>query len=365
MAEVPFDFDAAIKGFAGEAPAAAAGPGAAPAAGSTPFYNRPIAVPSWLKSAGRFVGKAGALGAIAQAGYTGGTMLKNFFEPQANPNAPNPNLGPAIQGDVAAAGGTKNYITRLGAKPENQGPNGMLDPVAGRFPNAWDEGKGGLNIEAGMGPIGFGAAPKAPDWQAAPLPAANTYREIPGNGPNSVKPGIGGVRGVGNTEVVGTPDVNNVGNIAGNWVGSMIGLKQIAGDNANKLAAAKLGNESNLKSAQANEANAKAGHASISSVLAAAHLKANPNDLAGAAAILSGRSQGVGHPTIPMGGVGMNPLKDPSLVFDPKTQTTKLVYPTQKISDANIKASMAERGMTREQAIAAYKAAGHDVSTLK
>lgn len=354
MAE-PFDFDAAIRGFSGgaEAPAAAASV-ASPASASTPFYNRPIAVPPWLKSAGRFIGKAGALGAVAEAGYTGGTALKNFFEPPANPAAPNPNLAPEFRNVVASAGGTNKYVAGLGAKPENA--NGMTAPVAGRFPSTFENGPLGAAVTAPVASGGFGAVP-APSWQPATLPRDNTYRETPGNDFGNVKRGIGGVRGVGNTEVVGTPDVNNVGNTAGNFFGAMIGLKQIAGDNATKIATSKANTAAVTARANAYKDTAAGNLSSASLELAQRVMNGDPT-AAQAAAALHGRISG-GQFTVPM-----NAMPDPKTgampVLNRGSGAITQVTPSIKATDQHVKDTLAAHPelKTRAAAIKALKATG-------
>lgn len=189
--------------------------------------------------------------------------------------------------------------------------------------------------------------------QPAVLPGANVYQERPG-----VR-GIGGVRGVGNTEVSGTPqNMNNVGNIAGNFFGATLGLKQIAGDNLQKLAqqkatAANLAAQGTYLSAQGTYARGAAalGRTQTAQQLSAEYLRQHPGDFAGAGAVLAGRNADAGmKPTIPMGGVGLNPTKDPSLVFDPRTKTTSLVYPTQNITMAQAVASAKKNGTYKSDA---------------
>ncbi len=184
----------------------------------------------------------------------------------------------------------------------------------------------------------------APSWRPAPLPGQNTYVERPG-----VR-GIGGIGGVGNTQISGSPATStNIGNTAGNFMGALIGLKQISGDNAQKLAQQRAAAAALTAQGTAGRGAAAMGTLQLSQQLAAEYLKKNPGDFAGAAAVLHGRSQ-ASKKTIPVGGVGMNPAKDPSLVFDPQSGTTSLVRPTQEITLAQAVASAKKAGTYKSDA---------------
>lgn len=237
--------------------------------------------------------------------------------------------GPATKAFLARGGVTSGAQSDL--QPQSEGTE-----LAQEFPP----------VMAAEAPAVAPTAAPLVTTAAAPLPGRNEYVERPG-----VR-GIGGIGGVGNTQVAGVPATStNVGNIAGNFMGAVLGLKQVAGDNAQRLARQRAV-AANL-TAQGTYARGAAamGTMQLSQQLAAEYLKKNPGDYAGAASVLHGRSQGnANRKVIPMGGVGLNPAKDPSLVFDPQSGTTSLVRPTQNITLAEAVASAKKAGTYKSDA---------------
>lgn len=138
-----------------------------------------------------------------------------------------------------------------------------------------------------------------------------------------------------------------------------LGLKQIAGDNARKAATTKAAAELATKVPGAQKD-------AFSVSLAQQHLAANPGDLEGAAAILSGKAN-TSTVSVPQGYMG-DYTKDVPVVTTrgPGAGTIKLTTPQRgSITEANITASMQAKGLTREQAKQAYRTEGYDVSQIK
>lgn len=138
-----------------------------------------------------------------------------------------------------------------------------------------------------------------------------------------------------------------------------LGLKQIAGDNARKAAATKAAADLATKAPGAQKD-------AFSVSLAQQHLAANPGDLEGAAAILSGKTN-TSTVSVPQGYMG-DYTKDVPVVTTrgPGAGTIKLTTPQRgSVTEANITASMQAKGLTREQAKQAYRTEGYDVSQIK
>jgi len=92
-------------------------------------------------------------------------------------------------------------------------------------------------------------------------------------------------------------------------------LKQISGDNALRVAQAKAASAALAARGTAARGAAALQTSELSARLAAAHLQANPGDIAGAAAVLHGRSQGAGD-NVFFPGLGPN---DPTIVGSKRT----------------------------------------------
>jgi hypothetical protein len=118
--------------------------------------------------------------------------------------------------------------------------------------------------------------------------------------------------------------------------------------------------EAGAKGASATEALAKSENERMRTQAALQHLRDNPGDYAGAAAVSAGRSQGMGANTFMPSTTGNDVI-----IGNRRTGASEIQTPTRFVTEANISATMTARKMTRAQAIAAYKQQGLDVSRLK
>lgn len=329
----------------------------APAASATQPASRAFGVGKALGKAARMGGRVAgpvAAGTVLAEGALGEPSVANAIRTGVGLGAiVNPAVGVPLATGMATGGALTEFIgNRL--IDSTLAANDIRGPATKEFlarggqttapvtPESQVTGAVGGDISTAVAapPEAAAAAPapsiiSSPGVQFGPLPTRNIYGERPG-----VR-GIGGIGGIGNTQITNQPATGtDVGNIAGNFMGAMLGLKQISGDNAQRLAQQKAQTAALAARGTFARGSAAMGESLTAQTLAAEHLRANPGDFAGAGAVLRGRMVGAGmKPSIPMGGVGMNPQKDPSLVFDPKTQTTKLVYPTQDITMAQAVAS--------------------------
>ncbi len=348
----------------GAAPVAPGAPVAPPAAEPTGFGYK----------AGRFLGRYGAkfLGPIAGAdqlvsgvsgavldGPTTGNAIRtgvgaaSLFSPPARAVATGMSLadmagnlaGPSILNAADRANditgpATKEFLARGGMKPMSAvaapGDTGrddtLIDPTAGALP--------------------------PPEALASPYNSV-----IPPRGTGFIRNNTTGA--VTNIDSRGGPGYGAVAPTqAPGFTGALLRLKQVSGDNA--LATARSTAAAHALSAQGTYMRGAAAQGTLASSagLAAEHLKQNPGDYAGAAAIIHGRAAPGGNFKEVVGAL---PDKNGAVtVLEGRTGAVKKVTPqSPPISEENISASMRARGMTREQAIAAYKAAGHDVSRLK
>lgn len=366
MAE-PFDSLDYFRSLPNDASAAAAK--AVPAAGATGATAEPAGK---AYKAGKLVGKGAKLGGKLVGPLAAGTLAAEGLLGDATvPNAIRTGVGigavanPAVGlplatgmavGDAVTGFVGNRLIDSVLAKNDIRGPETKAFLARGgvnQTQGATGTAPAGAELSGVIGPSASAAAPVAApaevmpaSWQPKALPVANEYVERAG-----VR-GIGGIGGVGNTTVSGVPATSTgIENTAGNFLGAMLGLKQISGDNAQKLAQQKA-QAANL-AAQGTFARGAAarGESLTAQTLAAEYLKKNPGDFEGAGAVLRGRTTNAGmKPSIPMGGVGLNPAKDPSLVFDPRTKSTSLVYPTQNITMAQAVASAKKNGTYKSDA---------------
>ena len=198
---------------------------------------------------------------------------------------------------------------------------------------------------------GFGAgggSAAGSNFQPQALPSIDSATGLPGTSPE---------------------DRAKVGNIAGNFMGSLIGMKQIAGDNALRVTAAKqmiegikVGSHLKLESAQAQEALAKGDIKGTHAVLARMILlETNPAkraQLAEAAASLEGRIGPSDRWNVPQN--FMEPIKAGGAVPMASTsgaiemRRVKPLSPTKEDIAATAKAN----NMTEAQVIARLKAEG-------
>lgn len=326
------------------APAAGGAPAPTPAAAVTgaqpaPFYQRPVNVPSWLKTAGGFgmrvLRGAGVVGGVATAAEYGGPLLE--FGAKAAANA------------YVGAGSNMNPNPAVQAAQPPATPAPAAEPA---LVGADQATMGANNLRVASQP-GFGVA------------AAPSNTAVPPRGTGFITNEQTGVttnidaRGAAPAAADYTPR-----SAAGRFFQAGAKIKQISGDNAQNLAGARLLLDSITKGAEANKNNAQAGNFGVRTQAAVEHLKTNPGDFAGAGAIASGRSAGAGNfvestTTLP----GKN--GEISLI-DKRGGTVTKVLPSQRVTTANIDAYLRDNPTaTRAAAIAAHKARGMDVAGLK
>ncbi|MDZ4221828.1 MAG: hypothetical protein U1C18_03040, partial [Patescibacteria group bacterium] len=265
-------------------------------------------VPSWLKTAGGFGMKAlragGVLGAAAATVPYAAEGLKSLSEWAA---------GKWTQGE----GSDMSRPAGFGAAPAPTAAS-AAPPVVGAPAETDQAAMGQANLRAAVSPQ-F-AQPATPESTAVPPPGTGFIRNNE----------TGAVTYLDARGAAPAPQRYVPRTAAGLFMQASDTLRQKTGQSLQQNAVNKWMLTAATQGAAADKNLAEAGIAQGKIDLARAYLKANPNDFPGAAAVLAGRSpEGGMRPTVPMGGVGLNPQKDPTLVFDPRSQTTKLVYPTQ------------------------------------
>lgn len=147
----------------------------------------------------------------------------------------------------------------------------------------------------------------------------------------------------GGSRADNSPKLNRTGNPAGDFTQAILGLKRISGDNERRLAQGKVAAASRSAEGTFLKGRADLGTAQLSAALAAEYLdpRTTPERrslLERSSAVLRGRAA-PGNLSIPVGGVGLNPTKDPSVVFNKSSGKTKLVFPTNDITIAQAVAS--------------------------
>lgn len=327
QAAVPGASAAEVTATAQRAAGTMGGAPAAPAAGNVPFYNRPIAVPSWLKTAGGFgVRVMGPLGAAAgltpivksafenyAKAWTGGegsSMAPDPAKPAATATAPAaaaPVADPALVGPDQETTGAANLRTAnaAGFGAQSVGETALATGLTPR-------GTGGVRNEktgrvTGITPAGFGA--RAADPNA------------------SVGPGA----------------VYDNASAAGVMVGGGMRLKQIAGDNALHMAGAKLMLDQVVKGAEAQKNQAQAGNFGMRTTAAIEHLRANPGDYAAAGAIAAGRQPAAKNVFLP------TMSADKVDVGNTGTGKINRVTVPAQVTESDIQKTMASNKLTREQ----------------
>lgn len=312
-------------------------PLAAGTANAGAFYNRPIPVPSWLKTAGGFGAKVlragGVVGGIAAASEYGGRALEFGANAAANAYAAGgsdmrPN--PAVQAAQPAA-----PLPAPAAEPLPTGP----DQVS----------MGAANLRTAMSPA-F-ANPATPENTAVPARGTGFIQ----NNQTGATTYIDSRRAAAPASVDYTG-----GNPAAAFFQAGARIKQISGDNAQNLAGAKLMLDTAVKGAEAGKHTAEARNLGIRGVLA--ERLAEQGDFAGAAAASGGRAAPARSVLEP----SMNPdPASPRIVMDARTgKIQQKIAPPANIEE-HIKADMAAKKLTRAQALQAYKDKGYDVSGMK
>ena len=316
-----------------------------PASGATTAPTRPQGK---AYKAGKAVGTATRIGAkILPAAAAGLTLAEGALGEATIPNAIRTGVGlgalvnPAVGLPLAAGmqvGGLatefigNRLIDRTLAATDIRGPETKRFQAQGARVAGFDEAT--MNADN---------PPQAPAVVPAPVPQA----PVAGPG-NLIVPerGTGFIQNqqTGRTVQIGSPtppgpgtaprEFRPTGNPAGDFMGALIGLKQISGDNAQRLAQQKA------KAAQlAAQGTAATGAAALDKAarldtLTTDFLRQNPGSFERASGVLSGRPVAAPRKSIPQGGVFGTKATDPVLVFDPATGTTEVNYPTQSTTMA-------------------------------
>jgi len=152
------------------------------------------------------------------------------------------------------------------------------------------------------------------------LDAEQMLREnyAPQRGTGAIRLGSGPARVIdtrGRPAEVAPAAPASTGNFAGDFTGALLNLKQVSGDNARRAAQARADAAALAARGTAARGAAALQMSELSARFAAEHLRANPGDIAGAAAILHGRSQGAGD-NVFFPGIGPN---DPTIVGSKRT----------------------------------------------
>ena len=269
-----------------------------------PFYNRPITVPAGIKAAGRralglgarFLGPVGVAAGILPAAEA----LKAGAEAAANAY-----VGPpGVYGTVArGAGGFGAVTPTMSSVPgtvatPSEAPVVLPEPLAG--------------------PENMIVPPRGTGFIRNNTTGRTTFLDSRGQTP----------------EIAAAPVSS--GNFAGDFTGALLGLKQVSGDNARKAAQAKA--EAAALAARGTAARGAAALATsdLSARLAAEYLKANPGDIAGAASVLHGRSQGGGAPFRESTTSFPDPKTGAVTVLDARTGTAKKVIPQVPVQNITL-----------------------------
>lgn len=286
----------------------------------------------------------GGLGAVA--GYAAPNAVfavRDWWRNRNQPAAPVAAAAPtaAVPAAPAATGGS----TEVGGMPGirvSRGEDGL--PVF--------TGPGGAvlpTINEG------GAFRRAPAEPAAPA-------VVPGNtrGTGVITREDGTTIQVGQGAVPAAP--RGADGSVGSYVGALMNQRQRGLTEERNLAKRKLEVDAIGKGATAAAAAAKAQQDAFTTQAAQEHLRRNPGDYAGAAAVAAGRVLPRDTFSVPF-----PPLSEtgPVTVLNKGTGALEKRQPAQYVTEANINASMAARRMTRAQAIEAYRAQGMDVSRIK
>lgn len=213
--------------------------------------------------------------------------------------------------------------------------------------------------------VGVPAAGSIPAPAPATLPAVNAeeiirrnYAPERGTGAISLNGGPAFALDARGREEVPAPAAAPSG--LGGVTSALFRLKQVSGDNAQRVAQAKAATAAVAAGGTAARGAAALTTSNASLALARAHLEANPTDLAGAAAILHGRSAGEKSvQAFP----GFTP-NEPTTIVTPKGAVFS-VKPTKRATEGDLQADMKARKLTREQVLAEYQRRGIDTAGLK
>ena len=370
-----------------EAPAAAgAVPKAAPVAAG-------MKIPPWLKSAGKFLKGPWGVG-TGLAAQGAGVM-----------SAANETMGaPTINGAPIGLATPENRLARLpdvAGKVLGGADITGLGARIGRVATSGDWFEPDVNPIVGPATREFmargpGAAPMVSTPVGVPLAPGDTGMSGGGpvmtaGGPSFDMPGFDqstitsrqlpdGTGIIGNLATGKTmgimPSPGGFGAVAparyqprtaaGGFMQAQLGLKEISGTNAAKVAAAKAASDAALKAAQGGEAAAKTSEIGVRMGLGA-QAKARGASEAEVAGIVSGRPVS----DIYKESVTSMPGKQGEVtLISGRTGAVQKVIPTapvQKITGAHVDAALggSMKGKTRAQVIQAYKDKGYDVSGIK
>lgn len=303
------------------APAAPIAPAALPSR-ALPWYNRPLPIPPWLSKIGRGARVLGRGAGPVGVGLLAAEAGKFGLETMANIVAGKP----TVEGTVERGRAGFGAIEPAAVAPATVAPAAAVPATVAPARPALDAeqilGERYFQPPSGTGAIRFGRRPaRVIDTRTSP----------------ETTPSYAGPRGVGG------------------FVGDLLRLKQISGASALRTARARAASADLAARGTAARGAAALQTSELSAQLAAEYLRANPGDVAGAAAVLHGRSEGAGD-NVFFPGIGP---QDPTIVGSRRTGAVKKVIPTPPApTEADIQATMKANKLSREQVIARLKQEG-------
>jgi hypothetical protein len=314
------------------------------AAAGVPFYNRPLTFRGLARGAFRGAVRASpytlALPSIIEAAQMTGGIVRGE-------QAATPENRPARAFNILT-GGLFNPAART-ASPLSTPPATPISAVPDQ-PDAFS------GVPQDMTPI-------RTDLNAEQIlqenyaPARGTGAIRLGNGPARVIDSRTSPEFVAGQVPTAAP--STTGNYAGDFTGALLNLKQISGDNAQRVAQAKAAAADLAARGTVARGVAALQTSELSARLAAEHLRANPGDIAGAAAVLHGRSQGGGGDKVFFPGLGP---QDPTLVGNKRTGAVISRKPTPAVTEAAIQEDMRAKKLTRAAVLAEYQRRGYDTT---
>lgn len=263
-------------------------------------------------------------------------------------------VNPAIGGPLALGMGTASLVGDVADATFKPGQSSILNP---QFAKDVDAAGGVSAYIKGLGPKLTGAVPGAPltentgdvriggvTYSADALKAMtepSRFGSIPGANPAPVAARNYGARPTAEWQPTGNP--------AGDFMGALIGMKQISGDNTVRIAQAKqttenikAGSHIGLEAMQGAHAGAQAQDLLMRQQLAqVARVRGAPeSEVAG---ILAGRPVSQERFSVPVGLGGMKPT-DPSTVLNTRTGALTVTRPLQVASKADFDADVKRLG---------------------
>ena len=337
-------------------------PPEAPAAAGAVPKTAPVAagmkIPSWLKSAGKFLGRAAV--PLTVASQVGGAVSAAADSTTGATFENRPERALKILGGMDVTGlGARIGRVATGGDWSEPDVNPIVGPSAREF---MARGPGATPAPPQVGSVPATAQPPVIDESVGPGGWANDparrAAQLEVEQLQIQRDALAQRSGVGARYQPRTA--------AGGFMQAALGMKDISGTNAARVAAAKAASDAALKAAQAGEAGAKTSEIGARMGLGA-QAKARGASEAEVAGIVSGRPVS----DIYKESVTSMPGKQGEVtLISGRTGAVQKVIPTapvQKITGAHVDAALggSMKGKTRAQVIQAYKDKGYDVSGIK